>query len=284
MHHPFKTGLLLLLILAVAACGKSEGTTEETTPEEKTPVAGGKLDCPDCDPEGANAFKQAGFTTRFYKTGDSWFVAWRYFQKNDMNMREVEQFKGVEQVDDRVEITPMYLFRYDVLEVRTDQVGGVNREVATIQITQAADPDFDSFGQAKQDIGQDRLDQHEHMLVFEMDDLLRPISETLYSNLYPNGQVTFNDLKSSLKTGSNLFPKTIPRVYATKGAEAPIALPAELDSVAQQVDQHYTKQTYKHYSFDDTGDQVYWRDGDVWPFYVRTSEGEGVLVRMNLAN
>jgi hypothetical protein len=283
MHHPFRTGLLLLLIMAVAACGKSDGTTEEATGPQKTKsVADQKLDCPDCDPTGANAFKQAGFTTRFYKAGDSWFVAWRYFQRNDMNM--VEQFKGADQETQRLEITPMYLFRYDVLDIRTDQVDGVNREIATIQITQAADPDLESFGQTKQELGQERLDSHEHMLVFEMDDLLRPISETMYSRLYPNGQVVFNDLKSSLKTGSNLFPKTIPRVYANKGAEGTPELPAELNNVAQQMDPNFTKQTYRHYSFDDTGDQVYWRDGDVWPFYVRTLEGEGVLIRQNLAN
>ena len=283
MHHPFRTGLLLLMILAVTACGKSEEATPEgTDPDKNASAAGGKLDCPDCDPEGANAFKQAGFTTRFYKTGDSWFVAWRYFQRNDMN--KVEQFKGADQMTQRIEITPMYLFRYDVLEVRKDQVGGVNREVATIQITQAADPDLDSFGQATEKLGQERLDAHEHMLVFEIDDLLRPISETLFSNLYPNGQVVFNDLESSLKTGSNLFPKTIPRIYAHQGSEGTPELAQELNDVAQQTYPDFAKQTYRHFSFDDTGDEVYWRDGDVWPFYVRTLEGEGVLIRQNLAN
>ena len=40
---------------------------------------------------------------------------------------------------------------------------------------------------------------------------------------------------------------------------------------------------FVRYDFPETNDQVIWRDGDVWPFFVSTNQGQGVLVASTLA-
>lgn len=272
---PTRRTLIILvgaLALALGACGSS-GDTDSPGGGGDTPAgAAAKADCPDCDPAGPNAFVQTGIGSGFYTVGDHWQVAFRYVHK-PMAERRADVFLGTDVADSEA-----FLFEYDVTGVSQQVFDNVQREVATIEITQGtpAGPDGDLFTP-------ERIDTYEHKVVFRMNDLLDPTSEKLFNREYPHGKLVHLDQKSSLQMGASLFPRTIPRLLVSGAVDAPAPeLPADLEDIADAMVDGWRTRTYKRYTFDN-GDLAYWtQDSDqYWPFYVRNVQGHGVLVGWN---
>ena len=259
----------LVMLFAVPGCSDEGGIS--------TTLSGGKADCPDCDPSGPNAFIQAGFSSRFYAAGDTFYVGWRYFDHNDMD-------KSLRLADERVTMSDFYLFKYDVVSVHERIVDRTRRQVATIRISQAFPSQVSEFAGASVLFANHQLTRHQYMLTFEMDDLLRPISETLYSKQFPNGRTVQSDLDSTLNGNSDLFPRIIPRIYKSQGTDALVQLPDELHQLAKTFVPAYENQVMRQFEFKDNGDIVFWRNGDLWPFFTRTKQGEGILLFQKLVN
>ncbi|MBM4387412.1 MAG: hypothetical protein FJ088_06700, partial [Deltaproteobacteria bacterium] len=161
--------------------------------------------------------------------------------------------------------------------VTKDIFENVMREVVEIEITQAnpSGENADLFSPV-------RLDQHEYKLAFTMNDLLDPLTETFFNTEYPNGNTVEVTQKSNLNTGSSLYPHTVPRalVNGTKNALPPL-LPPDLEDIASYFVPGYKEGEYFKFAFDN-GDSVYWAKGSLWPFYVATAQGEGILVKETL--
>ena len=268
-----------------------------------------KGDCPDCDLAGPGALVQAGITDRFYAPGDSWKVGFQFNQRSDMNMNlvlnvpesDLELGDSVQSATNR---TDVFLFDYQVTSLRQDvfepnAYTKVKRDVAEIEVTAGHPSTVPAGLVSTQDIG-----AFEHKVVFEMNDLLDPVSETIYSRRYPNGLKVELEHKSRLETGSSPFPHTIPRVLVNEtgyinGAE--INISPELEALADATRPGWRSEVYFVFTFnnaetwvDEEGvvklnvnfigepagyrDVVYWAPGDLWPFYIRNDQGAGVLV------
>tara|TARA_B100000029_G_scaffold513469_1_gene613184 strand:+ start:1284 stop:2120 length:837 start_codon:yes stop_codon:yes gene_type:complete len=256
----------LSMLFALPGCVDEGGTSS---------LSGGKADCPDCDPSGPSAFIQAGLSSRFYATGDTFYVGWRYFDRNDMD-------KSLRLADERVTMSDFYLFKYEVVSVDERIIDRTRRQVATIRISQAFPSQTAGFASVSSLFANHALTRHQYRLTFEMDDLLRPISETLYSKQFPNGRTVQTDIDSSLNGNSDIFPRTIPRIYRSEGSDTMLQLPDELHQLTKTFFPSYEEQTVRQFKFKDNGDLVYWRDGDLWPFFTRTRQGEGVLLLQKL--
>ncbi len=277
----FSRFVLVVAAVFLAACSASDG--------EKTQDPGkqvGKGDCPDCDPHGGSAFEQADMGLRFYVTGDTWQVAWQFKVRHDMAR---EALRADQLPDDpgelpavqeerQVSLSPVYLFDYAVGLVDQQVIDNVLREVAVIRVSQAPAARTDLFSQ-------ERLDRHEFALEFALDDLLRPTRETFYNREYPNGKSIEVDSESSLSgldSGSSLFPHNVPRVL-TQGTEAAApAMTAELEATADSMVPGWRQAKYRQFLFAN-GDVVYWASGALWPFYVDSQSGYGLLVGQTLA-
>ena len=272
--------LLVLLMAAAAlafACGEEQASE---VPGKKV----GKGDCPDCDPHLGSAFEQAEMGLRFYLTGDAWQVAYQFKVRNDMAREALRyqqlpddptEFAQVQQ-DLQVSVSDVFLFDYRVQKVDDRVIDNVKRGVALLSVEQ---------GTASSALySQDRLDTHEFKLEFEMDDLLRPLREIYYNRQYPNGKTIEVDQESSLSgldSGSNLFPHTVPRVL-TSGAdsEAPAMTP-ELEAIADAQLPDWRTAKYRKFQFAN-GDLVFWAEGALWPFFVDSQQGYGLLVSQTL--
>ncbi|MGM0574246.1 MAG: hypothetical protein ACQEXJ_00745 [Myxococcota bacterium] len=270
MHDRLAALLLALAAVGFTACG--EDTTTQPAEEQEEPAAGVKTDCPDCDPAGPGAFEQTGVGDRFYAEGDHWQVAFRYVHE-PMAEKRGDVFLGEDVADSEV-----FLFDYRVLRTDRDAFGDVLRDTATVEITQATPdgPHADLFSP-------ERIDRFEHKVVFRLNDLLEPIAETIYDRNHPHGKRVRLDGESSLGAGASLYPRTIPRLLVEGAVDAPAPdLPVDLADVADAMDPAWRDATYQKYVFDN-GDVVYWPRGrgHLWPFFVRTSQGAGVLVSWN---
>jgi hypothetical protein len=268
-----------------------------------------KGDCPDCDLAGPGALVQAGVADRFYVPGDAWKVGFQFNQRSDMNMNLVlnvpeSDLEFGDRTQSATNRTDVFLFDYRVTGLHQDvfepnAYTKVKRDVAEIEVTAGHPSTVPAGLVSNQDIG-----AFEHKVVFEMNDLLDPVSETIYSRRYPNGRKVELDHKSRLKTGSSAFPHTIPRVLVNEtgyinGAE--IQLSPELEALANATRPGWRNEVYFVFTFntaemwvDEEGvikldvnfigepagyrDVVYWAIGDLWPFYVRNDQGAGVLV------
>lgn len=258
-------GLTILTAIAMAtACGDSENKDGG----EPAPTTSTKSDCPDCDPAGPNAFVQTGVGNVFYTLGQSWDVAVRY---NHTPLAEKDDvFLGEALVSSDV-----FLFRYTVADLRSAVFNNVLRDVVEVEIVQAV-PSSALYSS-------ERLDQHEHRVTFEMNDLLEPIRETTFSNDYPNGKEVELVGTESLTTGASLYPRTIPRLLVQGAVPAPApALPSDLADVADAEVPGWQSKSYLKYVFDN-GDVVYWArdEGWLWPFYTENANAATVLVRWN---
>jgi hypothetical protein len=254
-----------LAFSAFSACGELTKTTDD-------PGAAAKADCPDCDPAGPNAFIQAGVADSFYTASSTWQVAYR-FNETPLTNKTPDIFLPEEETQSEA-----FLFEYRVVGLKKDVFNNVLRDVVTIEVTQGA-----ATGTYGDLFDPSRVDGFEKKVVFEMNDLLDPIRETVFTSDYPNGKTVELDSASSLTTGGSTYPRTIPRLLAAGGIDAPApSLPVDLMDIADAMNPTWAEQSYKKYVFDN-GDQVYWTkgNGDLWPFYVRTQRGEGVLVRFN---
>lgn len=252
-----------------AACASSQGLGTPP-PTGGEPKITGKGDCPDCDPGGGSAFEQTGMAERFYRTGDSFLVAFRFDHRSDMARTAPEL------TPDRTAASEVYLFRYRVLGVTRNVFDRVMREVAEIEVTQAAPVDHADL------FAPDRVDEHEPRLVFTLNDLLEPIEETLFNSEYPDGYTVEVNQKSSLNTGSSVYPHTIPRLLVQGSGSATPEVPADLADILAVFDPGWAGRTFERYDFDN-GDVVFWARGDLWPFFIRTGQGVGVLIRQDLA-
>jgi hypothetical protein len=223
---------------------------------------------------------------KFYAPGDSWSVAYQFKQRNDMarealtveQMPEDPSELQMVQEDLKVELTEPFLFSYSVGKVEKRVLEGVERQVATLRVTQAAvaDPTFFS---------QQRADTHELALEFELDDLLRPVAETFFNAEYPHGKTVPVDKVSSLSgldSGSSLYPHVVPRLLTQAVEAAAPAMTPELEQVADGKLPGWRGNVYRKYQFDN-GDVVYWAAGQVWPFFVDSAQGYGLLVEHTLA-
>lgn len=252
-----------------AACASSQGPATPP-PTGREPKITGKGDCPDCDPSGGSAFEQTGMAQRFYRAGDAFYVAFRFDHRSDM-AREAPEL-----APDRKAASEVYLFRYRVLGVTKNVFDRVMREVAEIEITQTTPPEHAEL------FAPDRVDEHEPKLVFTLNDLLDPIEETLFNSEYPDGYTVEVNQQSSLNTGSSVYPHTIPRILVQGSGSAAPEVPPDLADILAVFDPGWASRTFQRYDFDN-GDVVFWARGDLWPFFVRTAQGVGVLIRQDLA-
>ncbi len=268
-YLPKETPWTLAVALFTAACASSQGpaTPPSSGGEPKVTAKG---DCPDCDPSGGSAFQQTGMADRFYRPGDTFYVAFRFDHRSDMAMAAPEL------ATERKTASEVYLFRYRVLSVTKNVFDRVMREVAEIEVTQATPPEHAEL------FAPDRLDQHEPRLVFTLNDLLDPIEETIFNPEYPDGYTVEVNQKSSLNTGSSVYPHTIPRILVQGSGAAVPEVPPDLADILAVFDPGWQSRTFQRYDFEN-GDLVFWAKGDLWPFYIRTSQGVGVLVRQDLA-
>ena len=263
--------LTMVFCLLVVPVGCSSNSSP-TGSEQGSTATSAKSDCPDCDPAGPNAFIQTNVGgTGFYATGDHWQVAFRYNHSPVAEMRDV--FLG----EDRA-LSDVFLFDYEVLAIERGVFNNVLREVATVEITQAALTGTHSGLFAPQ-----RVDDFEFMVSFEMKDLREPVAEKVFNRRYPHGKRVRLDSKASLKTGGSIFPRTIPRLLVEGALDYPAPdLPADLEDVVDSMSPSWRDTAYKRFDFEN-GDVLYWAQerGQYWPFYVKTSQGEGVLVSWN---
>lgn len=255
--------IIAALALGVSACGDSGAKTGD----EPTPNAG-KSDCPDCDPAGPNAFVQTGVGQGFYTAGQRWQVAVRY---NHTPLAE----KGEVFLGEDLAASDVFLFEYSVKGVQKAVFANVLRDVVEVEIRQAT-PTSDLYSA-------ERIDQFEHRVAFEMNDLLEPIRETVWSNDYPHGKTIELDSTASLKTGASLYPRTIPRLLVNGGVASPAPeLPGDLADVADAAVPGWRSKAYLKYSFDN-GDVVYWAKDEnwLWPFYTSNASAVTLLVKWN---
>lgn len=257
--------------LFAAACASSQGSGGGSpVPGGSEPKITAKGDCPDCDPSGGSAFQQTGMAERFYRAGDTFYVAFRFDHRLDMAMTAPEISL------ERKAASEVYLFRYRVLGVTKNVFDRVMREVAEIEVTQATPTEHAEL------FAPDRVDEHEPRLVFTLNDLLDPIEETIYNSEYPNGYTVEVNQKSSLNTGSSVYPHSIPRILVQGSGTGAPEVPPDLADILAVFHPTWTEREFQRYDFDN-GDVVYWAKGDLWPFFIRTSQGVGVLVRQDLA-
>ena len=282
-------GIALWLAVGMVACAP-EATQESGGMET---LSGAKGDCPTCDEAGPGAMEQAGISERFYVKGDAWIIAYQRTSRHDMAMEPVLNVEeselplgaGVQSNRDR---TPLFLFNYQVDRVYRSlfpTLGGkdVLREIASIIAT----PGDATNAPVAELFIHDDFTQLEPKLAFEMNDLLDPISETLYSKEYPNGKRIPLAGKSRLRTGSSIFPHSIPRalVAPTYVLGKSIEISPELETVLDVTNPDWREKTYLSYRFEglgeveSQGDKVYWEPGTLWPFLIETDQGTGVLLR-----
>jgi hypothetical protein len=276
--------LLLALTVAFVGCGSDDGGTKEEGPG----LTVAKGDCPDCDPAGPGAFEQADMGLRFYMGGDRWQMAYQFKLRDDMAR---ETLRNADLPDDptdfamvqeerQVHVSDPFLFEYSVLKVDKRVIDNVQRDVCRIRVEQSET--------ATAQFSQDRLDSHEYALEFEMDDLLRPVREIFYNRQYPHGKMVEVDKESSLSaldSGSNLYPHMVPRVLTTgdtvKGTDiAPLMTP-EMEAIANELAAGWLNDDYTRYEFAN-GDVAFWAKGKLWPFYMNSQQGYGLLVGQTL--
>ena len=274
------SALLIVVLVALWGCSADDGGLKDDTQ-----LKVGKGDCPDCDPHGGSAFEQADMGLRFYAVGDAWKFAWQFKVRNDMAREALtvdqlpddpSEFPMVQE-DRQVSISAPFLFEYSVLKVDQRKLDNVIRDVARIRIEQAAGATADLYSQ-------DRLDRHEFALEFELDDLLRPLRETFFNRQYPHGKVIEVEkisALSGLESGPSLFPHVVPRVLVADAADAAPAMTPELEAIADAQSAGWRDASYRKYEFAN-GDLVYWAKGQVWPFYMDTQQGFGLLVSQTL--
>lgn len=283
-----------LAVLALAAgCAAGEEAAGPAWGGSGGGGPAGKADCPDCDAGGPGALVQAGLADRFYGVGEQWQVAWQFTQRGD---HEKQPVLHVDPLDLPLEDSAIagrsqsevFLFDYAVTAVETRPFeipgGRVQREVATVEITPG-----DPQGTAHPEVfSQQRLGRFEPKFRFEMNDLLEPVAETLFTRSHPNGLRIEVDRVSRLQTGSSLFPHTVPRVLVTPkkafGDDLAEGMTPEVAAAADAFAPGWRTRAFNLYTFEGVGeaegqaDVVAWAQGDMWPFYVRTDQGQGVLV------
>lgn len=268
MRIPSILVLALAFPMLTTACDKGD---EPELPTDG--LSSVKSDCPDCDPAGPNAFIQAGVATGFYHPGLRWRVAFRY-DHTPLAEKRGTVFLGEDEASSEA-----FLFDYTVLATDKAIVNNVLRETATIEVSQATD--LGPFGDL---FSPERMDSYEYRVEFTMNDLLEPMTEKVYTRRYPNGKRVRLDSKSSLRTGASVFPRTIPRLMVSSSFDAPApTLPSDLRDAVDLMDPSWSSTAYKKVIFEN-GDVVYWAQGreQYWPFYVKTRQGEGVLVSWDI--
>lgn len=264
--RPFFVGSTVAAALALSAAGCGESGDKPIDPTVKS----AKNDCPDCDPAGPNAFVQSGIGDGFYHVGDTWMVAVSYRQSPLAEKSDV--FLGQD-----VRTSDVYAFQYEVTALDKQVRQDVLRETAEVAITEVQ-----PGGEQGDFFAQERVDQLEKKVVFELNDLLEPTRETVYSEDYPHGKTVELDSTESLQTGASLFPRTIPRLLVN-GAPSPAPVVADdLKDVVDSMLPEWQTWEFAKYAFDN-GDTVYWAKGQgfLWPFYAETAQGATVLVKWN---
>jgi len=274
-----------MAVFLVAALAFAGGCAADGEAQKETPKVA-KGDCPTCDPAGPSAFEQAGMGLRFYAPGDGWQVAYQFKMRNDMSRDNVHadqlpddpsEFSAIQE-ERQLSLSDVFLFGYAVEGVEKRVIDNVQRDVATIKVVQAAASRSDLFSQ-------DRLDTREYSLLFELDDLLRPIRETFFNAEYPHGKTIEVDMVSSLSGldgGSSLFPHNVPRVQVQHTESDAPAMTGDLEAVADELVPGWRAEKYMEFAFAN-GDRVWWAQGALWPFYVDGWQGCGLLVSQNLA-
>jgi len=317
----WKVCTVIAAMLIIVGCGGT--ASDDTASGNDGKVAKG--DCPDCSETGPGAMIQAGISDRFYAVGDNWMVAYQYKLNSTMNKNTVLNVPEMDlALDDSVQAardtSEVFLYQYAVTDLtkgifETSTGEKVQREVANIEVipsnpvnamSNPGDANEQSLWSAQ------AIGRFEHKLHFELNDLLDPVSETIFNRQYPNGRRIELDTKSRLNTGSSMIPHTVPRALVTpsymNGTE--IELSPQMEAIADKYVPNWRNRVYHRYTFtqastvvstDTDGtlsvkmdveligepegyrDIVYWAPGELWPFYVRTDQGEGILIRYNKA-
>lgn len=261
-----KLGLIVLSLLVALAwgCSKKSSTTNGQT-------SGGKLDCPDCDPAGPNAFVQTGLGDQFYTQGESFKIAFRRLEKNFLTSREsLSNEPGVQLVANVS--SQIHLFGYTVTGLRKQDINNVVRDVVKFQITQATPPENLGFSP-------ERVDGFEKKLELEMDDLLYMVSVTRYTSTYPLGLTVVAGTNQPVNLPGSVFPAFVPDA-SVKGVErsgSDIPLDTAFKQIADSMQPGWQSKTYLYFEFG-ANEIVFWQKGHKWPFYIRNDHGESLLV------
>jgi len=282
-----------VVLTSTVAC--QDMAESQTSQGDEVGLTAAKGDCPDCDDAGPGAMIQAGLADRFYAEGDRWMVAYQFNRRHDMSREvvlkvaeeELPLNSGVQSARDK---SPLFLFSYGVKSVHKQVFEAkegmqVERDVATIEIK----PGSTEGLRARELFVTEKFNQIEKKLEFEINDLLDPVSETIFTRSYPNGKRIKLTHKSRLRTGSSIFPHTIPRALVSPGYTpgADLKLSAELEAAADAYVPEWRQQVYFTFRFDGVGEEegqndlVYWAAGDLWPFYIETEQGAGLLLGFN---
>lgn len=268
----------LVCLLAVGSTACEEGTPESILAADMRPVGyAGKADCPNCDPNGPNAFAQADISSRWYTPGDGWQVAFQFRNRGVMSKTDfLRPTKGDEWTKSGV-----FLFGYRVTRSLDADEYTYGRKAVEIEVDQL-DPAQVAIGSTYLDtlgyFETERLDTHEFKLAFRMNDLTDAIDVTYYNRNYPNGRTLPASNKYSLSLPSSIFPVNVPRLLVNEPWVTAPKLPQDLEVLANAIDAGWTNRAYKKFEFKN-GDRVFWAAGDPWPFYIENSQGRGLLLR-----
>ena len=263
-------------LVILAGCSEESPTVVNSNPAGTSATgssAGGKEDCPDCDPAGPDAFTQAKLGVRWYKPGDKWFVAFQFSQRAEAHREEV--FLANKRVE-----TPVFLFQYAAVKATKGTFQNQVRDIIEIAVTQA---DPSALGAAADLFDAERLDRHQRKLHFRMNDLTDALDVTYFSREYPHGRTVRAPSKANFAVGSSLFPVNVPRLLVNAPKVVAPVLSADLQVVANALVPGWRDKSYNRYDFEN-GDVVFWGTGDLWPFYVENQQGAGLLVNQALAN
>ncbi|MCA9522205.1 MAG: hypothetical protein KC609_14595 [Myxococcales bacterium] len=261
-----KLGWLVLSLLVALAwgCSKKESSTTGTT-------TGGKLDCPDCDPKGPNAFVQTGLGDQFYTTGETFKVAFRRLEQNFLTNREsLSNEPGVKLLANVS--SEIHLFSYKVVGLRKQDINNVLRDVVKLEITQATPP-------ANLGFSNERVDGFEKKLELEMDDLLYLVSVTRYTRTYPLGLTVAAGTNQPVNLPGSVFPAFVPdaSVAGVERSGGDIPLDTAFKPIADNMQPGWSSKSYLYFELG-TNEIVFWQKGHKWPFYIRNNHGETLLV------
>lgn len=270
-----------LLALGLLACS-GKGTPADVGSKEDAFEGDLKADCLDCDPADLrSAFEQASLgRDGFYRKGTTWTVAWQFREDRSFE----KHILGPDEVRPAASLGDLFVFDYRVDEVSRRIIGDHRRDVAHIQITQTAE-----LGPFAGLAATDRLDTDTFQIDLLMDDLFRPVEKVYYDRAHPHGRRVGRSALGRVRSAMDPFPADVPDVTVADTATAPLpavtpemkaigAKAAELGWLAADWD---TRTDLRHFDLEGANGsaEVWWAPGDLWPTYVRTHRGEGILVR-----
>ena len=184
-----------------------------------------------------------GLSRRFYEAGETWKVS---FTPSD----ELDRINNGDPQDYVSVPFKATLFEFKVLKVDSDRV-------ATIEVRQA-----------KNGAPVDARVDH---VVLKINDQFHIVSkQVIYRDAHPSVTLLSNG-QENISTGFTAYPIELPNIASTVGV--PLKdVPKELKSDVKGALDFQTQDLYARTI------RTIWRDGDVWPLYVKNSAGVSMLL------